>query len=554
VRERENILISRLDHRVLAGPVGAQPAPGCWRAVPYKADGFDGVFLCCGEATDPAPVTLRLDARGPHRIRLGVYGAGWGGSIRVRLTDDLCFRTFTTPPHDVIAPPVIHELLWKECDLTGRNLVLAGAYDGRPLPGALAFVRLEPIPAVSPPPAPDPWRPMAVSNDGHCVFRNMPLRRREDLLESLEAIPDESCMRILLWGNGDGDVCNYPTAVGTPLFRGDLKDPYKREVAEFAVPNMRLWREEKWDSLQTVRSYAARRGWEFHVYIRMEAFADAYPHDTEIASDFFYAHPQWWCLDREGNPLNRLSYAFPEVQDHMLELMREMLSYGVDGVCLCLIRGIPVMLYEAVMVEGFKARFGEDPRLLDERDERWLGHQAGVFTGFVRRAKELLGESRRLSVMVPGNEADLRRWGLDVASWVREGLVDDVYPVGQKFNAANTHYDAPEALDYDYFQSLEGRAGIRLIPCFYTWTMYHSDVEGFRALIRSLLDKGADGYCIWDGYSQQIGPGGNDRIDDIGRKDWGGPEYAARQQQCRLVNLLELNGFRIHYYGTHEVD
>ena len=485
---------------------------------------------------------------------IGVYGAGWGGSIRVRLTGDVCFRTLATPPYSVIDPPVIHELLWKECDLTGQDLVLAGAYNGRPLPGALAFVRLEPIEAAEGPSRPEVWRPMAVTNDGHCVFRSLPMHRREDLLESLDAIPDNNCMRILLWGNGDGDICNYPTKVGAPLFRDDDKDHYKREVAETAVPTMRRWRERGWDSLQTVREYTRQRNWEFHVYIRMEAFADAYPMDTEIASDFFYAHPQCWCRDREGNAVNRLSYAYPEVQDHMLALMRELLSYGPDGVCMCLVRGIPVMLYEPIMVEGFKAQFGPDPRDLDELDDRWLDYQAGVFTAFVRRAKSLMGETQRLSVIVPGNEADLRRWGLDVASWVREGLVDDVYPVGQKFNAANTHYDAPDALDYDYFESLEGRDGVRIIPCLYTWTLYHSDIAAFRGLVHSFLESGADAYCIWDGYSLGDGHYGNDRIGDIGYRDWAGPAYTPRQRPCRLVDLLEVNGFRINYYGTHEVD
>jgi hypothetical protein len=165
-----------------------------------------------------------------------------------------------------------------------------------------------------------------------------------------------------------------------------------------------------------------------------------------------------------------------------------------------------------------------------------------------------MGETQRLSVIVPGNEADLRRWGLDVAAWVHEGLVDDVYPVGQKFNAANTHYDAPEALDYDYFESLEGRDRVRIIPCLYTWTLYRSDIVAFRALVRSFLEKGADAYCVWDGHSLGDGHYGNDKIGDIGYRDWDGPQHTPAERPCRLVDLLDVNGFRINYYGTHEVD
>jgi len=59
---------------------------------------------------------------------------------------------------------------------------------------------------------------------------------------------------------------------------------------------------------------------------------------------------------------------------------------------------------------------------------------------------------------------------------------------GQRFNETHTHYDAPEALDLDYFHKLEGRDRIRLIPCFYTWTLYRNDPAAFRAIVRSLLD------------------------------------------------------------------
>ena len=548
-------LISRLDKYVVSGTVGTGGAHGRWRAVPYRTDEFEGVLLGCGESTEPEPVTLRLGALGPHRIWLGLFGAFGKGYIRVRLSRDLCCRTFVTPDHGVIEPPVMHELLWKESDLTDQDLVLEAAYSlGRPLPGALAFVRLEPIDEIALPARPEVWRPMAVTNDGCGVFTAMPHRRPEDILEHLDQICDDSCMRILLWGNGDADCCNYPTEVGCAMFQ-EGGDPFPHNVAAMGIPNLRRWRDSGWDSLRLLREYTRRRGWELHVYIRMEAFADAHPLEELIASEFFHAHPEWWCLDREGNKVNRLSYAYREVQDHMLDLMREILSYEPEGVCLCLIRGIPVVLYEPIMVEGFNKQFGEDPRSMGELDPRWLDYQASVFTPFVRRAKALMGAGQRLSVMVPANAFDLRRWGLDVATWVQEGIIDDLYPVGQRFNAANTHYDAPEALDYDYFQSLEGRDSIRLIPCLYPWQLFEKDLEAWRRLVRSFLLRGADAYCVWDAPTDKSPAAmAHDTIGDIGYKHWAGARCVPKEPPCRLVNVLELNGFRINYYGTHEID
>lgn len=546
----QEVLLSRLDECIEEGPVSPVARPGHWRAVPYQADGFDGVLLGCGEATCPAPVRLRLGAAGPHRIWLGLYA--WGrGAIRVRLSGDLACTRVSAPDYGVIEAPVLHEVQWKAGDLTGQDLWLEGAYGRSPLAGALAYLRLEPVTSLpQAPPGPRVWRGMCLTNDGCGVFRQGPHHRPEDLLETLETIPDSSCMRSLLWGNGNADSCNYPTKVGNPLFLQDWEDPHVGGDGAFGLPNARQWQEPGWDSLRLIRDYTRRRAWELHVYIRMEAFAGSYPHEELVWSRFFYDHPEWWCQDRGGNPVNRLSYAVPQVQDHMLELIAEIGAYDPEGVCLCLTRGIPLVLYEPPMVAGFQARHGVDPRALDELDPRWLDYQAEVFTAFVRRARERLDPRQRLSVMVPGNEPECRRWGLDVAAWVGQGLVDDLYPVGQRFNAIHTHFDAPEALDFAYFQGLAGRGRIRLIPCFYTWTLYRQDPAAFRRLVRSLLDQGADQYCIWDGDAAYD----DARIGDLGGERWDGPECApAPPPEARTVGLRSLNGFHIDEYGSCEV-
>ena len=547
---RGEILISRLGDSVESGPVSAEARPGHWRTVPYEAEGVEGALLGCGEATCPEPVCLRLGATGLYRIWLGLYA--WKEStIRVRLSRDLCCTRVSAPLFGVIDPPDLHEVLWKADDLTDQSLWLEGAFSGRPLVGALAYIRLEPIEALPEAArALEVWRGMCLTNDGCGVFRGGPHHRAEDLLETLETVPDSSCMRSLLWGNGNADNCNYPTRVGNPMFLPRWQDFHHACDGAFGLPNLRRWQERGWDSLQLIRDYTRKRSWELHVYIRMEAFAGAYPHEDLVWSQFFHDHPEWWCRDRDGHPVHRLSYAQPEVRDHMLDLIGEIAAYEPEGLCLCLTRGIPVVLYEQATVSGFQGRYGVDPRQLDELDPRWLGYQAEVFTAFVRQARERLAPGQRLAVMVPGIGEDCRRWGLDVAAWVRQGLIDDLYPVGQQFNAANTHYDDPEALDLGYFQALEGRAKIRLIPCFYTWTLYRTDPARFRRLMRSLLDQGADQYCIWDGDASYD----DARIGDIGHRTWGGPDYTpVAPPATRRVALRSLNGFHVDRYGSCEI-
>lgn len=537
--------LCRLDHHADKECLG-QGDPNLWRAIPYRADGFDGVMLGCGDGFEPVPMTVRLGLSGVHDISLGVFCFLDSAELRVRLSGDLCCSRIGPPPREeCISAPFLYEFEWKRADLTGQNLILEGGYRStlHPYPGALAYVRLMPSSAPGPGGRCATARPLAITNDGSGIFGGFPHRRPEDLLEPFEAIPEHSCMRMLLWGTGDADSCNYPTRVGSPMRAGGA---YWNRASQVMHGNLARWRDRGWDSLQVVRDYARSRDWEFHAYIRMEAFRGVFPLDW-IRSEFFSNHPQYHCFDVDGQRVGRLSYAHPHVQDHMLCLIREISEYGPDGVCLVFVRGVPFVLYEPIMVEGFRHRYGLDPRGLGELDPRWLDYQAEVLTPFIRRVREALGPGQRLSVVVPGDEHDCRRWGLDVAAWVTEALVDDVFPVGQRFTENDVHVDDPERLDFRYFDTLRGREDVRLFPMLYPWSFFQRDYPAWRALLRSYLAAGADGYAVWDATDAGRFP----RVGDIGYEvDEASP---AGRPDVKRVRLLSVDGFRYDRYHYFEV-
>lgn len=536
------IVISDLDKRV-SGELIAGEDHNLWSAIPYEAEGFVGVMLGYREGTYPAPVTVKLGVTGPYRIWVGMYSFIQRSRIRVRLSGDRCCREIR-PPEELerISLPVLHEVFWKEADLTGQDLILEGAYRSELYPGALAYLRLEPIEQIHVE-EPIVRHPLAITEDGYGIFGRLPHTRPDDLLESFETIPDGSCMRMLLWGCGNGDVCNYPTRVGTyqPSAPGACLSYFYNTLYD----NRKLWQDRGWDSLELVGEYARSRGWEFQVYLRVEALWAQYPFER-IRSQFFLDHPEYHCLDRTGQRVARLSYAHPEVQEHILRLVREISEYNPDGVCLAFVRGVPLVLYEPIMVEGFRAAYGVDPRELDESDVRWWEYQGKVITSFLRQVKGALKLDQHLSAILPGNEVDCRRWGLDVASWVNEGIVDDLFPVGQRFTQEDVHVDSPEDLDFEYFQQLTGRGRTRLMPMLYPWNAFQSEYAGWRQRMFSFLDRGADGYAVWDGTDHLA------RIGDIG--------YEARtadpappRDETRSVKLLSMDGYRFDRYHHFEV-
>lgn len=513
-----------------------------WRSISYKTEKFEGMMLCEGGGPDLPSVPVPIGIKGKYRIHLGIYNGFGCPQVKVRLSRDTCIQEISlreTCRDDVRnSSNTVYEVYWKDADLTGQDLIVESNNDPSIKPGGLAYVRLEPIEKIS---TPRDNPPLVITNDGHGIFGIQEHRTPEDLTSHFESIPEHSNLSMLIWGMGVGDMCNYPTKVGTYPPYHEFLNPSDLMISK----NMKRWLEKGWNSLEVMRKYTMDRGWEFQVYIRMQGFGTLYPFDQYIKSDFFNNHPQYHCLDREGSKVSRLSYAYPEVQIHMINLIKEILEYQPDGISLCFVRGVPMVLYEPIMVEGFKMKYGLNPRDLSETDSRWLDYQASVITEFLKKVKNTLRADQRLSVIVPGNERDCKRWGLDISDWVEERLIDDLIPVGQYFDKRDIHRDAPDRLDFDYFVQLKGRNNIRLIPMFYTWQMFDNDYSGWLQLLYHFFESGADAYCVWDGSWEPV----FEKINNIG---YGIENEGIHKTRFKRINLISLQGYRVDRYHYFE--
>ncbi len=540
------IIISDLDQRIDPALMNADDLNSGY-AESYDAESFSGVMVAPGLGTDPKALTIRLGQKGLYRIWLGMFAYSTSTNLRVRLTKDRACGRVSFPRGATPWAASVYEVCWKEADLTGQDLILEGSCLHSPhnYAAALAYIRLEPLTELPASATSIVQHPMTISCDGYGIFGDMLYSRPDDLAEWFERIPANAPVRTLLWGCAQSDLCNWPSKVGHPFNFGE--GTYQDRFLDMFQRNLDRWRERGWNSLEVIRDYCSSRSWDFVPYIRMEAFNAHFPF-MHIRSRFFTDHPEYHCRDREGGPVGRLSYAFPEVQDHMIDLFTEIASYNPDGLCLCFIRGVPLVLFEGPMVEGFRAKHGKDPRKLDEFDPLWLRYQAGVLNSFVRRVKEALGPKCPLTAIVPANQYDCLRWGLDPAAWVRDGLIDELYPTGQRFNDLDVHKDAPDHLNYAYFDNLPGRDRIKLTPLLYPWDMFNADFPQWEKFTRSFLEQGADGYAVWDAVepvSRLL------RTAHIGCAPgtYANPPAPA----SRVTKLVRVQGFRFNRYHHFEV-
>lgn len=468
--------------------------PGHWRVSSYACEGVEGKLLYTDSDSEVPAVALPLGLRGWHRVTIGLWGElesrryGADGN-RFKLAGDPCFRPLVrqTPAIGTLVFETIEEVVLTCADLTGKDLIIAPPPPGSNAVTAVVYVRCEPL-------APEEVRKIETDrnrkdcrriiayNDGLSFFGRREQWDKEDFWEMIEPYRD-SDVESLYWGLV-GDVTVFPVEHGT-MATGPGAEKWESLMARGIHP------------VVTAMEYAHQLGLQFYIYQRMGAWADPFPMDIWV-SDFTKAHPEFRCVSKEGVPIGRLSYAYAEVRRRQVDLLSEVVGYGADGVDLNFMRGPVYVFYEEPLLSGFKKEFGDDPRRLDEWDERWLQYRQWPLTAFLRelrRELDSLGKKlgKRLAISAVTFPTPLGNlyYGLDVETWVQEGLIDRLVPWGL--------VRGMPAADLDYYSELIRGTS----TTFWPFLPIHEDPSGpdynsYRQDALEYYAAGAQGLAMWD--------------------------------------------------------
>ena len=233
----------------------------------------------------------------------------------------------------------------------------------------------------------------------------------------------------------------YPSKYSNML--GDDRGGTLKACYDSATYNLwrRYWDNEKrleaegTDMVSASLARARERGLETFITLRMNDlhFADTLSACKMAMQEFWLQNPQFWTNDPSigYNSAGALDYAHPQVREHKLALIREQLErFGplIDGVDLDFMR---FFVY-------FRA------------DEARANSQ--IMTQFLCQVRSLvdscaasLGRPLLLSARVAPTLAYNMEKGLDVAEWVRRGLLD--------FVSIGTHWRGDPSLPVGQFRS-----------------------------------------------------------------------------------------------------
>ena len=233
--------------------------------------------------------------------------------------------------------------------------------------------------------------------------------------------------------------------------------------------------------LQVLLEHSHKRNMAFIAGFRMN---DTHGRDHfPDRANFVESHPEWQLKDtREGEGYQQgfpLDFTFDPVRDYIFEVMREVVSrFDVDGLEMTF----------------------RDPVYFPYPEGR---NRAHLMTRLVRRIRGLLDEfsqsrGRRilLGARVFSTLEECLDMGLDVSTWVAEGLIDHLSPMDTMF----CDFNAPWA----EFGALTRNSSCLLFPTLNQWTSRRMRMRGegmtpanCRALAQTFYAAGADGITIY---------------------------------------------------------
>jgi hypothetical protein len=259
-----------------------------------------------------------------------------------------------------------------------------------------------------------------------------------------------------------GDGLFYPSKVGQRF--GSNMDPFEQVAYHRVWHNMQSLIDRGLDPLAVLVDRAHEKDMEFIASLRMTSYLGIDP--NHIVPD--------------GRGL-----LHPEVRDHKFAVLKELANdYATDGVELDL-----------------SAPPGGGPFLVREEDGE---EGAAVITDWIRQIAEMVrgrsGSAGAIGARIYPTEETNRRLGLDVRTWLNEGLVDYVVP------SAYVYFNLDTDMPIDWIIEAAHQADVSVYGVLQPYVRdsatgssedTYPNAEQMRAAAANHWDRGVDGLCPW---------------------------------------------------------
>ena len=479
-----------------------------WKVFEYETADFAGKCVSVGRESSAPDLTLKLNKQGWHAVYVGLSTItdlvrAAPNQLEVKFSGDRSYSRYSNRLDlGERRRDVLEEIFVGVADLSQNDLQFSTVYE---MPARVHYVKSVPltdaeVASVKSEREQKATRTSVATMDGFSWIHPFRPQNRADLAATFSLYRD-SDFKTWWFQVGGADLVHHPSKVGN-LMGGHL-DTFPRSVDREFVESVRHLHAQGIDPLKVAVEEAHAQDAEILVCLRAAGWKGAPPWEEFFMSEFYEAHPEWRCVDYDGTPVMHMSYAVEEVQDHLIDVYREVLEREPDGLGFMFHRGLPLMLWEDAFCQRFEKKFGIDPRTIAEDDARVAEMRAEIMTGFMRKIRALLDEEaskrgepeRRLKLAVTtfSTQADNEKFGLDVEQWIDAGLIDQI---GVAWFAYYTSGLGKFGGDNAYYAKITEGTEVKFFPFYIGWKM-NSAADLAERVTRD-YQQGADGIAVWD--------------------------------------------------------
>ena len=511
--------------------------PEKWRVISYETVGGLKGKLVHAESIIQAPeIRLPLAAKGWHKI----YVAFWDPEFSSDGRPLLKFKLSGQPGFRLVDPPArpdnqdatyLEEVYFDCADVTDQDLVIGKSNGTLSKNASIAYVKLIPLAkdeqaAAEADRTQDKTRNLVATIDGQSYFHVAQFDRPEHILNQV-ALYQHSDVAKVQWAVCYGAATNFPSQTPGSRFLGNdrtalangmfLDNDYLRGQYQMRTTLLSLAAQGQMP--ENIAAEAVHKmGLKFDLMFRL-GITCGVAQMPFLSADGLDDYRQ---VNRDGTLVSKASYAYPQVQKLMLGLIREAAqAFDADGINLCFVRGPHFLQYEQPVAAAFQAKYQEDVASVGPDDPRWGQVRATFITDFVRQVRTVLDDvgkqkKKRLTLSVWVWPQSQNVWlgatpleeGLDVAGWIRSGLLDSVI--------------CQEGIDPQYVA-----LGKQHNCQFILFTGYRGDVAMSPKTVTAAYDAGVESFAYWDLDLAQISASQWNWLRRIGHRqemaDW--PRY-----------------------------
>ena len=586
---KEELLVTRLDEVFLPAenlsPYGLKDK---WRIIPYDTHEQSGNMLSC-IGGDPKPVTFDPKLTGWYRIYLQFVGES---VLDVKLTSDREFCATLSNHHDISRVEyTIEESLWRCADMTGEAITVSLRFEYGKKQAALAGIRFVPM-----------------SDDEAAAYNAAWKQKKNKRLYVSDDMHNRLCHNARTFEDFLPVVSRYDESdvewVSLEDYRifisGNLPTDNTDDFCFFREVDKNV--QNSYDRFDTDKLYpylvdeAHKRGFKVSFSYRMTAWGMPYPYDQcYFDNSFIIAHPELRTVDRNGEGVYALSYAYDEVRDYFIDKMITGAESGCEAITLIANRAVPFLLFEEPVAKRFFEKYGEYPYELPLDEPRLNDLHCEIMLEFVRKLRleldKRFGKDKvEIHMRATYSPFDMKVIGLDVEKMLEEKLITklisypmrhyerladfDVWKDGEEYRIdlekytkvvhENIFYCHPDGWDFPQYKNYRGEmcgpanARERVAEWVSLGKKYGVDVymdimprvtqnSEFKRRALEYYELGVDGIALWDAMERRMTMATWEFVRRLGHKE----ELADIDpyKHHRYLKIYRIAGMEINRYN-----